>query len=261
MAGAPRPPYTDGVKVSWLSGEVVRAALFALDAPGRDWAQLFSPTFRPPAAPVEISKERWPRIAEHVARAERVSEVVRERGFEEAARQFGGSAHAVEVATVAAAAEDAGALGIDLLEPVFSCAIDEYVAYGTFLDLLSHRSDAEPARAIAIYERFATAVGEVRSDQPMWAERANVVRDGLAGLYVRRGRMEQAEAVFRARHVEERESLVVSLSASRAFLAAGAVSRAVEWLGLGAERAGELGRAKMAARLRKKQDVLRRRLS
>jgi hypothetical protein len=249
------------VKVSWLSGEVVRAARLALEAPNCDWDALFAPEFQPPAAPREIPPKAWPRIAEHVARAERVSEVVRARGFEEAVREFGGTEHAVEAATVAAAASEAGELRIDLLEPVFSCAIDEYVAYGTFLDLLSVRSADDPDRAISIYEDFAAAVRDLPSEMPMWGERANVVRDGLAFLYVRCGRMDAAESVFRERHEEEQGTLVVSLSASRSFLAAGAVARAVTWLGLGAERARALGRPEMAEKLVKKQGALRRRMS
>ena len=249
------------MKVSWLSADAVRAARRALDAPGCDWDALFCPEFQPPKAPSEIPPERWPRIAEHVARAERVSEVVREQGLEAALRAFGGSERAVEVATVAAAAEEAGALGLDLLELVFRCEVDEYVAYGTFLDLLSVRSDDDPDRAIAIYEEFCETAARVESDMPMWGERANVVRDGLAGLYVRCGRLDAAEGVFRQRHDEERGTLVVSLSASRAFLAVGAVARAVAWLGFGAERARTLGRPEMEARLVKKQAALRRRMS
>jgi hypothetical protein len=261
VAGEARGLYTWSVKVSWLSGDAVRAARRALEAPDCDWDALFSPDFEAPAAPLEIPPDRWPRIAEHVARAERVSALVRERGVGAAAQTYGGSAHAVEVATVAAAAEEDGTLGLDLLELVFACAIDEYVAYGTFLDLLSARSGDDPDRAISIYERFTESVGELRSDVPMWGERANVVRDGLAGLYVRCGRMDSAERVFRERHDEERDTLVVSLSASRAFLAAGAVARAVKWLGLGAARARALGRPEIEARLLKKQGVLRGRMS
>lgn len=200
-------------------------------------------------------------MAEHVARAERVSEVVRDRGLEAAARAFADSPHAVEVATVAAAAAEAGVLGLDLLELVFACEIDEYVAYGTFLDLLSAHSGDDPERAIAIHERFCDAVVGLRSDVPMWEERANVVRDGLAGLYVRCGRLDAAEGVFERRHDEEQGSVVVSLSASRAFLASGALARAIRWLGVGAERARQLGRPEMEERLLAKRETLRRRMS
>ncbi len=249
------------VKVSWLSADVVRAARRALSAPGCDWSSLFAPDFRPPAAPDEVSAERWPRIAEHVARAERVSEVVRASGLEAAARSYASSSHAVEVATVAAAAEEVGALGLDLLELVLACEIDEYVAYGTFLDLLAGKCSEDPDRAIAIYESFCDAVLALDTDVPMWGERANVVRDGLADLYVRCGRMDAADEVFSTRHGEERGNVFISLSASRAFLSAGALSRALEWLGKGAERARALGRPQMEEKLVKKQEALRRRLS
>jgi hypothetical protein len=53
--------------------------------------------------------------------------------------------------------------------------------------------------------------------------------------------------------------VAVALSASRAFLAAGSVSHAVRWLGLGADRARVLGRDDLAVRLRPKQEVVRRR--
>ena len=239
----------------------MRAAQRALSAPGGRWDALFESEFEPPEAPAEISSDRWPRIAEHVARAERVGEVVRGRGLEAAVRAFGGSSHAVELATLAAAANESDALGLDLLELVFTCEIDEYVAYGTFLDLLSARSADDPDRAIAIHERFCDAAAEAPQEVPMWDERTKVVRDGLAGLYVRCGRMDEAENLFLVRHGEESGDLVVSLSASRAFLAAGSVARAVKWLGLGAERARALGRPEMQARLEKKQDTLRRRMS
>ena len=53
----------------------------------------------------------------------------------------------------------------------------------------------------------------------------------------------------------------VALSASRAFLAAGSISHAVRWLGIGAVRAATLGRDEMASRLRSKQARVRERLS
>ena len=95
----------------------------------------------------------------------------------------------------------------------------------------------------------------------MWAERVAAVRDGLASYYVVCGRHEQADALYRTRHAEERSTLVVALGASRAFLSAGEVGRAILWLGLGAERAEALSRPDMAAKLRAKQDTLRTRQS
>ena len=69
-----------------------------------------------------------------------------------------------------------------------------------------------------------------------------------------------ADALFVDRHREQATDLVVALGASRAFLAAGAIRHAVRWLGLAAERADELGRAQMSARLRAKQASIGERL-
>src|SRR5690606_16747644 len=119
----------------------------------------------------------------------------------------------------------------------------------------------ERERALGAYERFCDAFAAMPSDQPMWGERVRTVRDGLAGFYVSCGRMDDAQVVFERRHAEESDSILVALSASRVFLAAGAVSRAMSWLATGADRAARLGRADMAERLRKKQDALRSRQS
>ena len=75
------------------------------------------------------------------------------------------------------------------------------------------------------------------------------------------GRTEDAEALFELRHSEDQNDVAVALSASRAFLAVGSVSRAVRWLGVGAARAEALGREDMARRLREKQEAVRKRLS
>src|SRR5256885_307459 len=95
------------------------------------------------------------------------------------------------------------------------------------------------------------------------AERVSkAVRDtGLADFYVGAGRLDDAEALFERRHEEDRGDVAVALSASRAFLAAGSISRAVRWLGIGAVRAAMLGRDELAGRLRRKQERVRERLS
>jgi pentatricopeptide repeat protein len=87
------------------------------------------------------------------------------------------------------------------------------------------------------------------------------VRDGLADLYVSAGRFDDAEALFEQRHEEDQGDVAVALSASRAFLAAGSISHAVRWLGIGAARAAMLGREELADRLRTKQARVRERLS
>jgi len=75
------------------------------------------------------------------------------------------------------------------------------------------------------------------------------------------GKVDLAEALFEKRHDEDPNDVAVALSASRAFLAAGSVSHAVRWLGVGAARAASLGRTDLADRLRQKQDSVRKRLS
>jgi hypothetical protein len=67
--------------------------------------------------------------------------------------------------------------------------------------------------------------------------------------------------LFERRHDEDRGDVAVALSASRAFLAAGSISHAVRWLGVGAARAITLGRTELAEKLRAKQDAVRKRLS
>ena len=93
------------------------------------------------------------------------------------------------------------------------------------------------------------------------AERTGAVRDGLADFYVSAGKLEDADALFEQRHEEDRGDVAVALSASRAFLAAGSISHAVRWLGVGAVRAATLGRTDLADRLRIKQERVRERLS
>ena len=87
------------------------------------------------------------------------------------------------------------------------------------------------------------------------------MRDGLADFYVTAGKMEAAEELFEQRHEEDRNDVAVALSAARAFLAAGNISHAVRWLGVGAGRAQTLGREDLATKLRDKQESVRKRLS
>ena len=127
--------------------------------------------------------------------------------------------------------------------------------------LLQEHSGEHEDQAVAVYERFCAAFEAVPSDQPMWSDRVAAVRDGLAGFYILCGRHDAGHELFLRRHHEDRDSLLVALTASRVFLGKGAVGRAIAWLGLGAERADELGRPEMAQRLRAKQVTLRSRQS
>ncbi len=250
------------MRISWLPPEVIRAARDALIARHADWEAHFLPEFDAPPAPADFAGDDWPRIAEHVARAERVSRVVREHGMAGARYAFGGSPHAIEQATLVAAAAHADEVSLDLLEALLSCDVDELIAYGSFLALLveiGQQQDA--ARMIDAYERFCGAVMEKDCESSHWEDRVAAIRDGLASAYVATGRLDDGEAIFSERHQQQPGDLVVALAAARALLAAGAVARSMLWLSKGAQRARALGRSDMEARLRIKQDTLRRRLS
>lgn len=249
------------MRISWLDPDTVRAARNALASRHQDWGAHFTPEFVPGPAPAGISAAGWPRIAEHVARAEHVGQVVRERGLDEALARFGRSAHAIELATITAAAMQMDRATFEMVEALLSCEVDEGIAYGAFIELLQTLGRDRRERALEVYERFCAAFASRDTRQPMWAERVAAVRDGLAAYYTMCGRHEQAHALYLERHAEERDTLVVVLGASRAFLAAGEVGRAILWLGLGAERAEALGRPEMATKLRGKQETLRARQS
>jgi len=197
-----------------------------------------------------------------VARAERVSWVVRGQGLEAALARFRGSGVAVEGATLIAAAHVVDALDYELVSEMLGCAIDEHLFYAPFLEMLIGLGRSDMDRAIADFEAFVDqycgVVGVTVGD---WHERVAAVRDGLADAYVAAGRLTQAEALFAQRHAEDTRDVAVALSASRAFLAAGAISHAVQWLGMGATRAQQLGRNAFAQVLRDKQTSIRKRLS
>jgi hypothetical protein len=250
------------MRISWLSADEIAAAREALTAGGRDWDDHFAAgAFASPAAPPGIEIARWERLTEHVARAERVSRCVRELGLDEARRRFGDSQIAIEAATLAAAAHEGEVLELDHVIGVLRCAIDNLVFYAPFLELMVELGRNQIDRTIEVYEAFATEYARVVVDAPRGAERIGAVRDGLADYYVRAGRLDSAEALFERRHDEDRQDVAVALSASRAFLAAGSVSHAVRWLGVGADRAEKLGRGDLATRLRQKQERVRERLS
>jgi hypothetical protein len=249
------------VRISWLTAADITLARAALVARAPAWSDHFAPEFSPPPAPAEMEARYWARITEHVARAERVSEVVRDAGLEAALRGFRGSGVAVEAATLAAAAHQAEELSLELVIEVLQCAIDEHLFYAPFLELLISLGRDDLDRSIAEFEGFCRAYCAQRPPVPNWSERVGAVRDGLADAYVTAGRIDTADALFAERHAEDTGDVAVALSASRAFLAAGAVSHAVQWLGRGAARADELGRASFAQTLRDKQTSIRKRLS
>lgn len=249
------------MRISWLAPDDIAAARSALRARSESWDDHFTPDFEPPPAPAGVALRHWVRVTEHVARAERVSEVVREQGIEAARERFAESPHAIEMATLAAAALEAEELHYALVCSVLARDIDDLVSYAPFLELLIMFGRDDPGAAIAVYESFAAAYSAAQSGAPDWRDRVASVRDGLASAYVGAGRYDEGDALFQTRHHEDRGDVAVALTASRSFLAAGEVGRAVQWLGIGAERATTLGRADMATKLRDKAATLRQRLS
>ena len=249
------------MRISWLSAEEIAAARAALTAGGASWDDHFAPDFAIPAIPPDTDLLDWEGITEHVARAERVSQVVRELGLHEARRRFGDTRAAIEAATLAAAAHQGEELGFDEVIGVLERPVDSYVFYAPFLELLVSLGKGDVERTVSAYEQFVKAYAGALEIVPHGPPRVGAMRDGLADFYVSAGRTDAAQALFEQRHDEDQGDVAVALSASRAFLAAGSVSHAVRWLGVGAARAAALGRGELADRLRQKQASVRRRLS
>ncbi len=249
------------MRISWLSAEEIAAARRALKAGGASWDDHFAPDFATPDEPPGLEHFDWAGMTEHVARAERVSEVVREHGLAAARARFAASEVAIEAATLAAAAHQDDALDLEQVIKVLRCDIDTYVFYAPFLELMIRMTRDDREAAVKTYEQFVDAYADALSHIPHGSARVGAVRDGLADFYVTVGMIEEAEALFEQRHEEDRNDVAVSLSASRAFLAAGSISHAVRWLGVAAGRAQSLGRDDLATRLRQKQDSVRKRLS
>ncbi len=250
------------MRISWLSAAEIAVAREALTANGATWDDHFGPEFAIPAMPQAGARMLdWELITEHVARAERVSEVIRAQGLEAARARFAGTGIAIEAATLAAAAHEGEELELDQVIGVLRCTIDSYVFYAPFLELMVALGRDQVDLTIRTYEEFVAAYARALAEVPRGSARIGAVRDGLADLYVRIGRHEEAEALFGRRHDEDQRDVAVALSASRAFLAAGSIARAVRWLGIAAARAAGLGRGELAERLRQKQETVRRRLS
>jgi hypothetical protein len=249
------------MRISWLSAEEIAAARQALTDGGASWDDHFDPEFESPVAPADARLLDWERITEHVARAERVSEVVREQGLAAAQARFAESDIAIEAATLAAAAHEDGALQLDQVIRVLRCDIDSYVFYAPFLELMIELGKNERDLAVQTYEHFVDAYTRALSVIPHGAAKVGAVRDGLADFYVSAGLIDKAENLFETRHEEDRGDVAVALTASRAFLAAGSISHAVRWLGIAAGRAQSLGRDELATRLRQKSEAVRKRMS
>ena len=249
------------MRISWLSAEEIAAARQALRADGATWDDHFDPDFASPAVPEDTRILDWEHITEHVARAERVSEVVREQGLAAARARFAASDRAIEAATLAAAAHQEEELDLDQVIHVLRCSIDAYVFYAPFLELMMALGRHDLERTVKTYEDFVAAYTSALSSVPHGKARVGAVRDGLADFYVSVGMIERAETLFGDRHEEDPRDVAVALTASRAFLAAGSIAHAVRWLGIGAARAQSLGRDELATRLRQKQEAVRKRMS
>ena len=249
------------MRLSWIHPDVIRKVREALSRGLTSWDEAFDEGGVQAGAPppgVDVPGEAWPRLAAHVARAERVKEVVARRGPEAAAQRFAASPHAIERAAVLAEdTEDVAAVA-----GVLACEIDEYLAYGHFLSrLVELGAGVDPGGTVAAFERFVAAASQVVTSQPTWPERLRFARDGLAALYVRVGRAEDAEALYRERFEEEPGDTTVAIGAARAFLEAGDLARAVVWLERGGARADAVGREALATRLRAKVASLRTRMN
>lgn len=249
------------MRISWLSAEEIAAARRALQEGGASWDDHFDPDFESPEAPADARLLDWERITEHVARAERVSQVVREQGLAAARARFAGSDVAIEAATLAAAAHQDDALDLDQVIRVLRCDIDSYVFYAPFLELMIELGKSERDLSVRTYEDFVDAYAAALRSVPHGSAKIGAARDGLADFYVSAGLIDKAENLFETRHEEDGRDVAVALTASRAFLAAGSISHAVRWLGIAAGRAQTLGRDELADRLRKKQDAVRKRMS
>ena len=86
------------MRISWLSAEEIAATRLALTAGGAAYEDHFHPDFVAPPEPAESPVLDWSGVTEHVARAERVSKVVRDSGLAGARARFAGSGIAIEAA-------------------------------------------------------------------------------------------------------------------------------------------------------------------
>lgn len=250
------------MRISWLTADEIAIAREALTAGGKSWSDHFvADEFVGVPQPHNNLILDWREVTEHVARAERVSQIVRDFGIEDARAKFGATPLAIEAATLAAASHEGGLLDLPQVMSVLARPIDPLVFYAPFLELLVELGKGDVELTVRAYEDFVTAYSRALVDLPRSHERIGAARDGLADYYVSAGKVDEAEALYQQRHDEDRNDVAVALSASRAFLAAGSVSHAVRWLGVGADRASELGRGELATRLREKQGRVRERLS
>ncbi len=260
------------MRISWLSPTQLQAVRrqFATCGPLAadgvpDWEACFTPNFLVPPAPTEIDVTHWPLMAEHVARAERITAVLQTDGLAAARERFAHSGVAIEAATLVAAARFADELVLADVVRALQCPIDPYVFYGNLLERLVVLQPMQvgevPGDSLVEYETFVSHYQRCLQAFDFGGDRIAVAYDGLADLCVARGVYDRAETIFLRRHDEESGDVSVALSASRAYLAAGHFAAAVAWLERGSARARHLGRHDMADKLDAKREVIDRRLS
>lgn len=248
--------------------EVARRAAEALRRRHGSWEDLFdaADSVRDVGeAPHGVARNDWPRLAEHIARAERVREVVRSVGAERAGERFGRSPHAVERAALLEERVRSAPLAPDdeaeVVAGILACPVDEHLAYGHLLSrLVELCAHEDPGGTVRTFESFVRAAEEVDAQEPSWPERLRVARDGLAALYVRVGRLDEAEAVFQERFEEDPGDTSTAIGAARAYLGGGEVGYSIRWLERAAERARRIGRLELARDLEQKIRALRARL-
>lgn len=252
------------MRFSWVHPDVAEQARAALRRGRVSWEEVFrGEQVDAGAAPAGVAADVWPRLAEHIARGERVLEVAARNGVAAAERRFGASPHAVERAALLHA-RDGGSesAGLDEVQGILECAVDEWIAYGQFLSrLVELNANVDPAATVTAFERFVAELEKVKASEPSWPERVRVARDGLAALYVRVGKAQQAEELFQIRLAEEPADTTIAISAARAFLEAGDFARAVHWLETAAARADGVGRVELGRRLHDKASAIRGRLN
>jgi hypothetical protein len=259
------------MRISWVHPDEAERAREVLRQGHSSWEDLFdahSDTLVVGAPPSGFDEARWPTLAEHVARTERVREVVARAGIDAAHQRFASSPFAIERAALFAAQEDQVTPQTEhephvaALEGMLGCPIDELIAYGHFLSRLVELGlGREPSRTVVAFEQFVEAAVRVSPREPSWPERLQVARDGLAALYVRVGRAADGDALYCRRFHEEPRDMTISIGAARAFLEAGDVSRSVVWLERAAARAQMIGRHDLGERLLGKVVSLRSRMS
>src|SRR5689334_2452308 len=163
------------MRISWLSAEEIALARRVLSEGGATYEDHFHPDFAVPPAPPWTNLLDWSGVTEHVARAERVSQAVRETGLVGARARFAGSGVAIEAATLAAAAHEGGELTLDEVLGVLACTIDSYVFYAPFLELMVALGKGELDRTVRAYEDFVAAYARTLGQIPHGAAKVGAV--------------------------------------------------------------------------------------